>query len=743
MAYCVFIVICRKMSKSNSILAWFAAIALMALGQAAIAGPDNPGENHDGGDGKDGEGHEEVEHDLRLAWVKGKSEARVAVLWWRMMSEFDGKLAYDVQLRIRHEHEVGKWHHEVETIRNEIRVDGLKPGTTYDVRVRAWHGKKSGPWKIREKVFRTQGGEKEEGDHEEGDKGEGGEENGEHEGDKDGEGGHEEGGHENGDREEGGDKPNEGDNKEEGEEHGRLPVVAWIKGEANERVAEIWWKLIREVDGKVVYEVQLRKRSDGKAGEWAHEAETKKTEIRVDGLHPGKTYDVRVRGWLGDKPGKWKIREAAFRTKSGEDEHEGGEDGATGKPGEIKVGEVGERAAVIGWSKPKTPGDAKFGYDVQLRKRINGKPTKWVHALETAKNEVVLKNLSPGTLYEVRVRAWANKKPSAWRIREEAFKTKGKAGEDGEGEHSGVPQIAWIKADDIGPRAGVAKWALVRELDAKVAYDVQIRTRIEGKAGEWRHEAETHKSSIIIDGLKPNTMYEIRVKPWANKKAGAWKILEHAFRTRKSEGGDEGHEGGDGGKGGEGDKGQEGHGDGEGSHAPSEPGKIKVSDVTPNSAMIRWGASKAPGDSRAIYDVQIRQRINGKATKWRYIGETFETQFKAVGLEAGSLYDVRIRAWSKKKAGPWAIKENAFTTGGGEGEQTIDHAGRIEFQVIEGNQMRLMWPAGKGRFVVESSDRIGGGTWKTVEIRPIQVSQMMVIDLPLGRDGMQFFRVRN
>ena len=56
MAYCVFIVICRKMSKSNSILAWFAAIALMALGQAAIAGPDNPGENHEGGDVKDGEG---------------------------------------------------------------------------------------------------------------------------------------------------------------------------------------------------------------------------------------------------------------------------------------------------------------------------------------------------------------------------------------------------------------------------------------------------------------------------------------------------------------------------------------------------------------------------------------------------------------------------------------------------------------------------------------------------------------
>ena len=96
------------------------------------------------------------------------------------------------------------------------------------------------------------------------------------------------------------------------------------------------------------------------------------------------------------------------------------------------------------------------------------------------------------------MRAWVNKEPSDWRIREEAFKTKGKADGEGDGGQAGVPMIAWIKADDIGPRAGVAKWALKRELDAKVAYDVEIRTRIEGKAGKWQHEAETHKSSIII-----------------------------------------------------------------------------------------------------------------------------------------------------------------------------------------------------------------------------------------------------
>ena len=75
--------------------------------------------------------------------------------------------------------------------------------------------------------------------------------------------------------------------------------------------------------------------------------------------------------------------------------------------------------------------------------------------------------------------------------------------------------------------------------------------------------------------------------------------------------------------------------------------------------------------------------------------------------------------------------------------QTIDHAGYIDFQVILGGKMRLTWPAGKGRFVVESSDSIGNAEWMAVEIRPVQVSQVMVVDLSIAEAGMRFFRVRN
>jgi hypothetical protein len=112
-------------------------------------------------------------------------------------------------------------------------------------------------------------------------------------------------------------------------------------------------------------------------------------------------------------------------------------------------------------------------------------------------------------------------------------------------------------------------------------------------------------------------------------------------------------------------------------------------------------------------------------------------------LEPGTLYEVRVRAWANKTPGPWQIKEHAFTTGGGEGEQTIDHAGHVDFQVIPGGKMRLTWPAGRGRFVVESTESIAGSSWATVDIRPVQISQVMVADLPIGETGMRFFRVRN
>ena len=711
------------------------ATVLLALGQAAVAGPGRPGP-------------------IKVSEVTANN----ALIQWSSSDAGEGsQVIYEIQLRRRLDGGPTEWYAAAKAIKTGVAVDGLKPGQLYEVRVRGWVDNVAGLWQIKEHAFKTLGGDHNEG-HDEGE-GEGDREGNDGEGHDDGEG--------EGDR--------EGNDGEGGEVDLR---VAWVKGEAEAHVAVLWWQLMGDAEGKLAYDVQLRPRIEGKAGEWEHAAKTTHRKVKVDGLKAGTDYDVRVRAWHKKKPGPWKVREHVFRTIGGA--VEGGDDGELNDEGEgdgdketsgpviawIKAG-ASDKIAEIGWRLLREF-DREVIFEVQIRERAGEEVGEWRHEAETAKRGIHVDGLHPNTTYDARVRGWLGDKPGEWKIREAAFRTKqtgkedGQPDEGGEDGQAGVPEIAQIKADDIGPRAGVAKWDLVHEMDAKVGYDVQIRIRVEGKAEEWKHEAETAKNSIIIDGLKPDTLYEIRVRPWANKKAGEWKVLEHAFKTRKGEDGDGEEEKGDGGehedgndgegeKGdgndGEGEKGDggehEGGDDGESPEAPSQPGVIKVRKVTPNSALIHWGASKVQGETKAVYDVQIRQRLAGKPTEWRYVGESFKTEFAVGKLEPGTLYEVRVRAWANKTPGPWQIKEHAFTTGGGEGEQTIDHAGHVGFQVIPGGKMRLTWPAGRGRFVVESTESIAGSSWATVDIRPVQISQVMVADLPIGETGMRFFRVRN
>ena len=693
------------------------ATVLLALGQAAVAGPGRPGP-------------------IKVSEVTANN----ALIQWSASDAGEGsQVIYEVQLRRRLDGGPTEWFAAAKAIKTGVAVGGLKPGQLYEVRVRGWVDNVAGPWQIKEHAFKTLGGDHNEGHGD-----------GEGEGDREGNDGE---GHDDGERE--GDR--EGGYGEGGEVDLRL---AWVKGEAEAHVAVLCWQLMGDAEGKLAYDVQLRPRIEGKAGEWEHATETTHREVKVDGLKAGTVYDVRVRAWHEKKPGPWKVREHVFRTIGGA--VEGGDDGEPNDEGEgdgdketsgpviawIKAG-ASDKIAEIGWRLLREF-DREVIFEVQIRERAGEEVGEWRHEAETAKRGIHVDGLHPNTTYDARVRGWLGDKPGEWKIREAAFRTKqaGKgddpSDEGGEDGQVGVPEIAQIKADDIGPRAGVAKWDLVHEMDAKVGYDVQIRIRVEGKAGEWKHEAETAKNSIIIDGLKPDTLYEIRVRPWANKKAGEWKVLENAFRTRKGEEGDGGHWDGNDGEGEKGDGGGHDSGDaGESPKAPSHPGVIKVSKVTPNSALIQWGASKTPGEAKAVYDVQIRQRLAGKPTEWRYVGETFKTEFAVGKLEPGTLYEVRVRAWANKTPGPWQIKEHAFTTGGGEGEQTIDHAGHVDFQVIPGGIMRLTWPAGRGRFVVESTESIAGSSWATVDIRPVQISQVMVADLPIGETGMRFFRVRN
>ena len=73
----------------------------------------------------------------------------------------------------------------------------------------------------------------------------------------------------------------EGDGKQsDGEHGGEVDLrLAWVKGEAEEHVAAIWWQLLGDAEAKLAYDVQLRPRIEGKAGEWEHATETTHREV--------------------------------------------------------------------------------------------------------------------------------------------------------------------------------------------------------------------------------------------------------------------------------------------------------------------------------------------------------------------------------------------------------------------------------------------------------------------------------
>ena len=52
---------------------------------------------------------------------------------------------------------------------------------------------------------------------------------------------------------------------------------------------------------------------------------------------------------------------------------------APNKPGHIKVGKVTATTAVVHWGASEVEEGARVFYDIQLRRRIEGKPTDWDH----------------------------------------------------------------------------------------------------------------------------------------------------------------------------------------------------------------------------------------------------------------------------------------------------------------------------------------------------------------------------
>jgi len=391
--------------------------------------------------------------------------AHSARISWGAATDIDGDvIAYWVSVRTRIEGIAQPWSAARNTHATSLIWDGLLAGTLYEVRVSASDGKATSDGRIKEQAFITL-------------------------------------------------------HEIAANNPPSLPSAIEI-AQVTAHGARLSWGAATDHDGDAIaYLVSLRKRVEGVAQDWLPARDTHAVSLVWDGLEPETLYEVRVRASDGKSFSNWLIKEAAFQTLT--------ETGTPTKPGEITVDGVAARSARIAWVPSTGPAGVKVSYEIQLRQRLGGVAQAWHGAGETTNAWLAVDGLTPGTVYEVQVRAWAAAVASAWTVKENAFTTLAGA------EVNHPPSLPGaIEISKLTPRSVQIAWGPSPDPEGdQVTYSVSLRKRIEGVAQSWLPAHGTRGTSLSWDGLSPNTLYEIRIRASDGKSFSDWRVKENAFRT--------------------------------------------------------------------------------------------------------------------------------------------------------------------------------------------------------------------
>jgi hypothetical protein len=463
--------------------------------------------------------------------------------------------------------------------------------------------------------------------------------------------------------------------------------------------ARISWGAAVDPEGDALaYVVYLRKRIEGIAQPWSPPRDTRATFMVWDGLAASTVYEVKVVAYDGHSFGPARIRERAFTTLP---DIEGNHPPTT--PRGIEATDVGAHRVRLAWGTSTDADNDPITYMVSVRKRVEGVVFEWLPAVRTSGTSIILDGLEAETIYDARVRASDGKSFSRWFLHERAFRTTPELNapsRPGEIVITGVTStsatIAW------GPATGPA--------EIRLAYEVQVRARIEGVPQAWQHAAEAANLSVAVTGLRPGTVYDVQARAWAQGVPGAWTIKENAFVTLRAS---------------------------EINHPPTVPGPLEVGELTPFSVRLAWGRSTDPDGDPIRYAVCLRQRIAGVAQPWSVPRETERPAIGWEGLRPETVYEVRIRAWDGRAASDWFLKENAFVTPAARGLVSFLNRPDPAQSDVSPNLM-IVWPDTADTQKFESSDTINAWV-QNLEVETDGTLNRALVPMD---SNARFFRVR-
>ncbi|MFT7488796.1 MAG: hypothetical protein ACI9OU_001194, partial [Candidatus Promineifilaceae bacterium] len=280
--------------------------------------------------------------------------------------------------------------------------------------------------------------------------------------------------------------------------------------------AHIHWTPVLLPEGmRVVYAAEIRPSAPSPSGTstWHIIALTPEPLTIARNLQRSTSYDLRVRAFIHDITSDYLVRENAFTTLAGDG-------GPPPAPHEFKVSDITASGARVWWNSPDANGRG-LSYFASLRP-TNG-DGNWYPSTQTSVNTIRWEDLTPGTPYDVRVRAWDGNLYSGWFTQEELFRTR-PIGD------TTPPAPHHIVASNITATAVTLLWQPVRTNGA--VYEVQLRCRPDWHVGgEWVPQGRTTNSVMEIAGLTPRKVYDARVRTWLGAHHSEWETRLLAFRT--------------------------------------------------------------------------------------------------------------------------------------------------------------------------------------------------------------------
>ncbi|XP_014612642.1 PREDICTED: tyrosine-protein phosphatase Lar isoform X13 [Polistes canadensis] len=295
-------------------------------------------------------------------------------------------------------------------------------------------------------------------------------------------------------------------------------------------------------------------------------------------------------------------------------------------PRKVQVRPLSSSTMVIQWDEPETPNGQVTGYKVYYTMDPNQPMASWQHQMVDNSQLTTLSDLTPHTIYTIRVQALTSVGPGPLSAPIQ-IKTQ-----------QGVPsQPEMLTVADVGETKVTLHWSKPAHSSENIlSYELYWNDTY---AKEKHHRRIPVTENYTLTGLYPNTLYYIWLAARSQRGEGATTI-PCPVRTKQ--------------------------------YVPGDPQNVKVTSINSTAIHVKWDPPKAKDQNGVIrgYHIHVQEvREEGRDDVFnepirRDVQEDNVREINITGLQPDTRYSVQIAALTRKGDGDRSAPVHVKTPGG-------------------------------------------------------------------------------